>query len=113
MAGQLSGARPQPQATRRRPGVEHRGPGKTEQLLALLSTGLMVWFMLPEHQRRLVLMRAAERARSLADRLARREGYAGMGAELAGRDPDARYGGALLVSRLRDWLAGLPERWRP
>ena len=93
--------------------MEHRGPGKTEQFLALLSTGLMVWFMLPEHQRRLVLMRAAERARSLAARLARAEGHAGMGDELAGRDPAARYGGAYVLARVRDWLGGLPERWRP
>ena len=93
--------------------MEHRGPGKTEQLLALLSTGLMVWFMLPEHQRRLVLMRAAERGRRLAEKLARAEGHAGMGDELAGRNPAARYGGAYVLARCRDYLASLPERWRP
>ena len=93
--------------------MEYRGSSKTEQLLALLSTGLMVWFMLLEHQRRLLLMRAAERARRLVDRLARAESYAGMGQELAGRDPSSRYGGACLLARARDWFAGLPERWRP
>ena len=93
--------------------MEHRGPGKIEQFLALLSTGLMAWFMLPEHQRRLVLMRAAERGRLLAARLARAEGHAGMADELAGRDPAARYGGAYVLARARDWLASLPERWRP
>jgi hypothetical protein len=36
-----------------------------------------------------------------------------MGEELAGRDPAARYGGAYVLARARDWLAGLPERWRP
>jgi hypothetical protein len=36
-----------------------------------------------------------------------------MGEELAGRDPAARYGGAYVLARCRDWLAGLPERWRP
>lgn len=100
-------------SSQRRPEVEYRGSSKTEQLLALLSTGLMVWFMLPEHQRRLLLMRAAERARLLAARLARAEGHAGMGDELAGRDPRGRYGGAYVLARCRDWLAGLPERWRP
>ena len=93
--------------------MEQRGPGRVEQLLALASTLTMAWFMLPEHQRRLMLMRAAQRARNLAGRLARSEGYAGMGAELAGRDPAARYGGAYLLARCRDWLGQLPERWRP
>lgn len=93
--------------------MEQRGPGRLEQLLALASTLTMAWFMLPEHQRRLMLMRAAERARSLTGRLARAEGHAGMGDELAGRDPAARYGGAYVLARCRDWLARFPERWRP
>lgn len=93
--------------------MEHRGPGKTEQFLALASTALMAWFMLPEHQRRLLLMRAAERGRSLANRMARAEGFRGMCLELSGRDPAASYGGAYVLARCRDWLARLPERWRP
>ena len=93
--------------------MEQRGPGRLEQLLALASTLVMAWFMLPEHQRRLMLMRAAERARSLTGRLAKAEGHAGMGEELAGRDPAARYGGAYVLARARDWLGQLPEKWRP
>lgn len=93
--------------------MEPRSPGRLEQLLALASTLVMAWLMLPEHQRTLILMRAAERARNLTGRLARAEGHAGMGEELAGRDPGARYGGAYALARARDWLAGLPERWRP
>lgn len=93
--------------------MDQRGPGRLEQLLALASTLIMAWFMLPEHQRRLMLMRATERARSLTGRLARAEGYAGMGDELAGRNPAARYGGAYMLARARDELGRVLERMRP
>ena len=88
-------------------------PGKTEQLLALVSTAAMAWCMLPEHQRRLFLMRAAETLRRLAASRALAEGYRGMRAELAGGDPDPRYGAALVLSRVRDELGKALERMRP
>jgi len=73
----------------------------------------MAWFMLPEHQRRLMLMRAAEWARRQAGKAARAEGHAGMADELAGRDPAPRYGGAFVLASARDWLTRLLESMRP
>jgi hypothetical protein len=90
-------------------------PGKLQQALAIASTLLMAWMMLPEHQRTLALMRVTDWARRRAGSLARSEGRAGMADELAGR-PDlaaSRYGGAFLLASLRDGLAGLLERMRP
>lgn len=88
-------------------------PGRLQQALAIASTLIMAWMMLPEHQRALYLMQVTDWARKQAGSLARSEGRAGMADELAGRDPSPRYGGALLLARVRDGLAGLLERMRP
>lgn len=88
-------------------------PGKLQQALAIASTLIMAWMMLPEHQRNLYLMRAMDWGRKQAGSLARSEGRAGMADELAGRDPSSRYGGALLLARVRDGLAVALERMRP
>lgn len=88
-------------------------PGKTEQLLALASTLVMAWCMLPPHQRQLITMRLLDRARRLTARLAHAEGHRGMADELAGRDPLPRYGGAYALARLHDALGRALERVRP
>ena len=94
--------------------MDHSGrPGRAEQILALISTLVMGWFMMPEHQRKLIIMRALAWAARVSGRLAATEGHAGMGDELAGRDPAARYGGAYFLARCRDELASVIERMRP
>jgi hypothetical protein len=95
--------------------VGENRPGKLQQALAIASTLIMAWMMLPEHQRNLMLMRAADWGRRQAGSLARSEGRAGMAEELAGRDELARsrYGGALVLARVRDGLARVLERMRP
>jgi hypothetical protein len=77
-------------------------------------TLLAMWMMLPEHQRRLAVMRATRWLQAVADRAAARQGRAGMGAELAGRVGDAlhRYQTAYSLSVTRDRLARVYERQR-
>ena len=84
--------------------MEQRGPSLVEQLVTLASAGIMVWVMMPPQERLWVQLRMVGVARRYADRLARLEGHAGMGDELAGRDPWSRYGGAVLAGRCRDRL---------
>ncbi len=94
-------------------GQQPARPGKLEQILAVASTLVMAWFMLPEHQRRLAVMRTAAWLRLTAGRLARAEGQRGMGDELAGRDPLPRYGAAFVLASCRDRLSVALERMRP
>src|SRR5262249_50063445 len=94
--------------------VESRRPGKLELLTAIASTLLMVWAMLPEHQRQLLAMKTAAASRNLAGNLARRQGHAGMGDELAGRGQGRQhYGAAYHLSRARDELGRVLDRMRP
>jgi len=95
--------------------MEPRRPGKVELVLAVLSTAAMVWCMLPEHQQKLAAMRVTAFAQRLAGRLARLEGHAGMGDEIAGHGGRARqqYSAAYLLSRLRDELGRQLDRLRP
>jgi hypothetical protein len=93
--------------------VDRDRPGKLQQALAIASTLIMAWMMLPEHQRNLAVMRAMDWGRRQAGLLARSEGRAGMADELAGRDPSPRYGGALILARVRDELARALDRMRP
>lgn len=88
-------------------------PGRAEQILALASTLVMGWCMLPPHQRQLITMRLLDRARRVTGRLARAEGHRGMGDELAGRDPSAWYGGAYTLACLHDMLGRALDRMRP
>ncbi len=90
-------------------------PGRLQQLVALVISLMMAWSMLPEHQRRLILMRAAHALQRAAGRQARREGEAGMGDELAGRAGDAerRYSAAYQLSRARDAFGKVLESMRP
>lgn len=93
--------------------MEPRRPGKLELLLATLSTGAMVWFMMPAQERMWVRLRTVAGLRRAAARLASLEGHAGMGDELAGRDPSARYGGAVMLGKMRDLLDKAAEAMRP
>jgi hypothetical protein len=95
--------------------MEPRRPGKAELLIALLSTAAMVWCMIPEHQRQLLVMRSLNGARQLAARAARAQGRAGMGDELGGYQGTARqhYGAAVTLGQLRDELARRLDRMRP
>ena len=91
------------------------GPGRLQRIAGLLVTLTMLWLMLPEHQRTLILMRAARLAQHVAHRAARREGNAGMGDELAGRAGDAarRYSLAYALARARDRAGAALEQLRP
>ncbi len=77
---------------------------RSQQIAALLLTLLMMWFMIPEHQRRLTVMRVAHGLERAAGRQARREGRLGMGSELDGRlgEADRRYSAAFWLSVARD-----------
>ncbi len=90
-------------------------PSRLQQIAALVLTAVMVWFTLPEHQRRLAAMRLALLAQRAAGRAARSEGHAGMGDELAGRAGDAerRYSAAYQLSRARDAFTRVLEGMRP
>jgi len=94
--------------------MEPRQPGKLELALAVISTAVMMWLMLPEHQRRLLVMRSLARAQALAARAAHLEGHAAMGDELAGlAQARQRYSATYQLSRLRDAISGQLERMRP
>lgn len=90
-------------------------PGRVQQVMGIILTLGMIWFMLPEHQRRLILMRITHGAQRAAGRAARREGHAGMGDELAGQAGQAerRYSAAYSFSRARDAFGRALESLRP
>ena len=92
----------------------NRQPTALELLIALLSTGAAVWWMLPEHQRQLIAMRALDGGRRLAARMASLQGHAGMGDELAGgRLAGQHYATAYRLARVRDELARRLDGMRP
>src|SRR5215469_15750814 len=82
-------------------------------LVTLAGTAWMVWAQLPEQERYWMRLSVTGRLRRLAAGLAVREGHAGMGDELAGRNPAARYNAALALSRCRDRLGRALEAMRP
>ncbi len=90
-------------------------PGKLQQAAALVVSLAMAWAMLPEHQQRLLAMRAVHALRGLTARWARAEGHAGMGNELAGQPEAAerQYGAAYHLSRARDAFGRVLEGMRP
>lgn len=91
---------------------ESQRPGRVQQAMAAASALLIVWFSLPEQERRWMVLRTVGFAHRYAARLARAEGFAGMGDELKGRDPSPRYGGAVLAARVRDGLAEMLLKMR-
>jgi hypothetical protein len=91
------------------------GPGRLQRIAGLALTLAMLWLMLPEHQRQLILMRIMRALQLAAHRAARREGQAGMGDELGGRPGDAarRYTAAYSLARARDRFGRALEQLRP
>ena len=92
-----------------------REPGRAQRIAALIISAAMVWYMIPEYRRQLILMRAARMAQRTTGRAAMMLGRAGMSDELAGRDGDARrnYDAAWHMSRLRDTFGRALESIRP
>jgi len=92
-----------------------REPGRAQRIAALIISAAMVWYMIPEHRRQLILMKAAHMAQRTTGRAAMMLGRAGMSDELAGRAGDARrnYDAALHLSRLRDTFGRALESIRP
>ena len=88
---------------------ENRPPLRDQLILlaaSLITTAAMVWIELPETQRVMILITARTRVRRILHGAARHLGHAGMGSELAGREPSARtsYSIAYTLARLRDRL---------
>ena len=67
-------------------------------LYALLSVAWLMWILIPEHKRRLMLMRAAKMAERSAWRTASRAGRQAMALEISGRGMS--YGLPYQLSRL-------------
>lgn len=90
-------------------------PGRIQRLAALLVTLGMLWLTLPEHQRRLILMRITHTLARATGRAAHREGHAGMADELARRNGEAlrHYSAAYHLSRARDSFTRALDSLRP
>ena len=86
--------------------MDPQRPGRTQQAAALIMTAALIWFTLPEWQRRLLTARAGARIERLAGRVARAEGRLGMGHELHDRLGAAQrsYGAAYELMQLRERL---------
>lgn len=76
-----------------------------------VSLGVVAWYLIPQHQKKLWAMAAAERARRLLDRGARHAGYQAMGRELSSGRMDF-YNLPLVLSVARDKARGLYEKMR-
>lgn len=87
--------------------MDYQGPGRIQRILALLLSLLIMWGMLPEHQRKLIIMRLTLAMQRVSGTAARAEGHRGMGDELAGRvgEAERRYSVAYTLSRWRDAAA--------
>jgi len=90
-------------------------PGRIQRIAALIVTLLAMWMMLPEFQRRLIIMRIARALQRVSGRAAHAEGRAGMASELAGHAGDAQrnYRAAFHLSRARDTLGRVLDGMRP
>lgn len=85
-------------------------PTVPEILVALVAVGVQLWFLLPEHKRKLVLLKVTETVRTTSSRLARRVGEQQMRAELRGDRP--AYELPFFLSCLRDRAAVAYDRLR-
>lgn len=81
-------------------------PSLIEILLATASALIMAWSAMPPQERYWLRLTITGKLRAIAAGLAAREGRAGMGDELAGRDPSQRYNVALKLSRARPGAGG-------
>lgn len=93
--------------------MEARQPGKLELILATASMAAMLWYTIPPQERYWVKLRAVQTLHRLSGRAARREGRQGMSDELSGKDPKPHYGGAYIMSRVRDVLGKTLEGMKP
>lgn len=53
-------------------------------LYGLIMIGCLIWAMIPEHQKKLMLMRLAATARRTVEKAAFRSGHQAMGLEISG-----------------------------
>ena len=92
----------------------YEGPGRFQRIAALILSLLIMWGMLPEHQRRLIIMRVTVILQRASGAAARAEGHRGMGDELAGRlgEAERRYSAAYTLSRWRDGAHRVYEAMR-
>jgi len=83
-------------------------------LTALLTLAAVAWQLVPEHERRLMGMRALASLQRLAGAAAAAQGHEGMGSELRGRRGEAArfYRMAERFSVWRDELGASIERMR-
>lgn len=90
-------------------------PGRLQQVAALLVTGAMLWYTLPDHRRQLIIMKTARWAQRAAARAARSQGLAGMSEELSGRPAGAArcYATAVHLARVSEALGRSLESMRP
>lgn len=90
-------------------------PGRLQQLAALMVTGAMLWYSLPDHRRQLIVMKVTQSAQRALVRAARSQGQAGMSEELSGRPAGAAryYGTAEHLARVSDALGRALESMRP
>jgi uncharacterized protein HemY len=79
-------------------------------LLELILTGMMVWYMLPTHQRREMLMRLAQQGQRSASWAARRTGARAIRRELAG-DVAGAQGDYDLAHRIMTGPVEAAGRW--
>lgn len=81
--------------------------GLAYTLLCLL---FLLWVMIPEHRRKLMMMRMAETTRKAAGQAACRAGHLAMGREISGLGES--YSVPLALSVMRDKAAAAVERMR-
>ena len=99
--------------------MDSRRPTKAEQVIALLTALLtlaaVAWQMIPEHERRLMGMRAVQSLQRLLAGVAVAQGHEGMASELRGRRGEASrfYSAAYRFACWRDQLGVALERMRP
>lgn len=76
----------------------------------LMCLAWLAWAMIPEHRRKLLMMRLAEATRRSASRTASRAGHQAMGLEISGCG--ANYSFPYVLSLTRDKAAAALERLR-
>lgn len=76
-----------------------------KMVYAALMVAAMAWMLIPEHERKLFLMRVTDLVRKALDALAHRAGHASMGTELSSAGRIQQYQVPLMLSRLRDKAA--------
>lgn len=79
-------------------------------VLELALSALMIWYMLPQHQRQAWLMSIAQRGRTWSQVVAARVGRTAIRYELAG-DKDSAVAGYVLARRLMTGPYRAADRW--